>query len=178
MAHSRNAMPREQGAERSGLAAEAEEYAGRPQRGATQEGHCRQRGEQERVSFSELVDRKQRPHGWEEHHQQVRGPERGAAGEDQGAPQQGDRGPPGDYLVGEQPAGISSQQIDDDRAQPTEVQAPGDGPPEEVGLVVALIQERAEPGDPQGDRRLQERGMKLGDVGQRVCPSQRATRSR
>jgi hypothetical protein len=161
-----------------GLPPEAEEDAGGPEGGAAQECDRRKRGVQELVGAGEVVDREQRPDGRKEYGEQIGPLESRAAGEDQRAPQERQRGPAGDDLVCEEPEGAPGLQEDDDRAQSTEVERPGDGPPEEIGLAVAAVEQGTEAGDPEGDRGLQQRRMQLGRRVQRVCPSQRATRSR
>jgi hypothetical protein len=80
--------------------------------------------------------------------------------------------------MGEEPEGLAGLQKDEDRAEAAEVERPGDGPPEEVGLAIAAVEQGAQAGDPEGDRGLQQRRVQFGGWVQRVCPSQRATRSR
>jgi len=162
----------------TGLPPEAKEDTGGPQGGTAEERDCRKRGIEELVGAGEVIDREERPDRRKEYREQIWSSEAGPPGEDQGAPQERQRGPPGDDLVSEEPEGPPGLQEDDDRGESSEVERPGDGPPEEVGLVIPVVEQGAEAGDPEGDRGLQQRWMEFGKRIQSVCPSQRATRSR
>ena len=66
----------------------------------------------------------------------------------------------------------------DDRGESEQVEAPRHGPPEQVALAIAAVEEDAEANEGEDDRRLQKRGIQLRAGAQSDWPNQRETRSR
>src|SRR4029079_15463051 len=124
------------------------------------------------------LHRKQRPGQWHQHQDQVHRSERGIARKHHRTPEQGQRRPPRQYLVGKKPTLVVGADEGDDRGESEQVEAPCHGPPEQVALAIAAVEEDAEADEGEDDCRLQERGIQLRAGAQSDWPNQRETRSR
>ena len=146
---------------------ETEEDPRGPERGPAQEGDGRHCDEEKLIPLLEAVDRVGRPQRREEDRQQVDRAKPGAAGEHQGTPEQSEGGPAGRHLVSEEPERLPGGEIGEDRRHPREVEPPGSGPPEEVGLAVAPVQERGKHRQAKSDRGLEDGSVEFGEKGHR-----------